>query len=99
LVEHPSIALNPNHPKRNGTMEVPKEKEKEKEKMTPVFSYQRECEPVGLILITVFHDAVYGFMPPLEVPNLDSLNKILGDHFPKENLFPMEIVVGQACYP
>jgi hypothetical protein len=34
-------------------------------KTTPEFSYRRDCEPVGLILITIFRDAVYGFMPPL----------------------------------
>ena len=28
-----------------------------KEKITPVFSYRCDLEPVGLILITVFHDA------------------------------------------
>ena len=37
----------------------------EKEKITPVLSYRRDFEPVGLILITVFRDAVCGFMPPL----------------------------------
>ena len=39
--------------------------EKRKEKITPVFSYRRDCEPVGLIPITVLRDAIYGFMPPL----------------------------------
>ena len=40
-------------------------KRKRKEKIMPVFSYRRDFEPVGLILITVFRDVVYGFMPPL----------------------------------
>ena len=38
---------------------------KRKEKITPVLSYWCDFEPVGLILIMVFRDAVYGFMPPL----------------------------------
>ena len=38
---------------------------KRKEKITPVFSYEHDCEPVSRILITGFHDAVCGFMPPL----------------------------------
>ena len=33
--------------------------------MTPVYKYWHEYEPVGLTLITVFHDIVYGVMPPL----------------------------------
>ena len=40
-------------------------KEKEKEKITRVLSYRRDFEPVGLTLITVLCDAMYGFMPPL----------------------------------
>ena len=36
-----------------------------KEKMTSVYKYRHEYEPVGLTLITVFRDAVYGVMPPL----------------------------------
>jgi hypothetical protein len=38
---------------------------KEKEKITSIKLYRRECEPVGHALITVFRDAVYGFMPPV----------------------------------
>jgi hypothetical protein len=38
---------------------------KRKEKITLVFSYEHDCEPVSLILITGFRDAVCGFMPPL----------------------------------
>jgi hypothetical protein len=37
-----------------------------KEKIKPVFLYWRDFKPVGLTLITVFRDAVCGFMPPLE---------------------------------
>ena len=40
-------------------------KEKGKEKITRVLSYRRDFEPVGLTLITVLCDAMYGFMPPL----------------------------------
>ena len=54
LIEHPIIALNPNHPKHYVMMEV---------------------------------------------PNLDSLNKALRYHFPKENLFSMEIVVVACSNP
>jgi len=36
---------------------------KEKEKVTLVFSYEHECEPVSRILITGFRDVVCGFMP------------------------------------
>jgi hypothetical protein len=38
---------------------------KEKEKITPVFLHRHDCELVGHILITGFHDAVCGFMPLL----------------------------------
>jgi hypothetical protein len=34
-----------------------------------VFSYRRDFKPFGLKLITVFRDAVYGFMPHLESNN------------------------------
>ena len=40
---------------------------KRKEKITPVWVYRRECEPVGITLITVFRDAMCGFMPPLSI--------------------------------
>ena len=36
-----------------------------KKKHTPVSMYQHECEPGNLMLIMVFHDAMYGVMPPL----------------------------------
>jgi hypothetical protein len=32
-------------------------KERKKRKFTPVYKYRHEGEPVGLVLITVFHDA------------------------------------------
>ena len=35
------------------------EPQKEKEKITSVFSYRRDCESVGLTMITVIRDAVY----------------------------------------
>ena len=31
----------------------------------PVLAYRRDFELIGLILITVFHDAIYSLMPPL----------------------------------
>ena len=31
---------------------------KRKEKITPVFYYRRECEPVNLVLIIAHHDAI-----------------------------------------
>lgn len=40
-------------------------KHKRKEKITPVYKYQLEYEPVDRALITIFHDAVYNAMPPL----------------------------------
>ena len=38
-------------------------RKKRKEKLTPAFLWRREFEPVGLTLITVVRDAMYGFMP------------------------------------
>jgi hypothetical protein len=38
---------------------------KEKKKITSVYMYRREYEPVGLTLGMVFRDAVCGVMPPL----------------------------------
>ena len=46
-------------------LKVGKRKEKRKEKITPVFLYRRDYEPVGLTLIIIFRDAMCGFMPPL----------------------------------
>ena len=45
---------------------------KRKEKITPAFLCRREFEHVGLTLITVVRDAMYGFMPP--VNPLDYIN-------------------------
>ena len=41
---------------------------KRKEKITPLWVYWRECEPVGLTLIMVFRDTMCGFMPPFPSP-------------------------------
>ena len=42
-----------------------KEKRKKK-KITPTFLCRREFEPIGLTLIMVVRDAMYGFMSPVE---------------------------------
>ena len=52
----------------------PIEENKIKEKITPVFLYRHECEPVDRTLITGFCDAVCGFMPPLERCLLGAVN-------------------------
>ena len=39
---------------------------KKERKNTLVSRYQHEYEPVNLMLISEFRDAVYGVMPPLE---------------------------------
>ena len=44
--------------------EPPNIESERKQKITPVSRYWRECEPVSLMLITVFHDATEGVMPP-----------------------------------
>jgi hypothetical protein len=36
-----------------------------KRKITPVYKYQHEYEPVDRALIAGFRDAIYGVMPPL----------------------------------
>jgi hypothetical protein len=33
--------------------------------MTPIYKYRHEYESIGLTLITVLCDAMYGVMPPL----------------------------------
>ena len=47
-------------------------KKKRKEKMTPVHKYRHEYEPVGLTLITIFCDAMYGVMPPFLLYHISS---------------------------
>ena len=39
--------------------------EDKKRKITPVYIYRHEYEPIGRALITAFRDAMYNVMPPL----------------------------------